>query len=108
MRISLVLFLLLAARLPAAAGDYHISYLWHPDLASVEAYKDKVAGLLGPDLARRLRVVKGQDNYGLVYPRKGGLESAVTVASRHSRLLARKGLEPAAPVAAAEWQDASV
>jgi beta-lactamase class A len=97
------LLLLFCACLPAAAADYHISYLWHPDLAGVEAYKGKVAGLLGPDLARRLRVVKGQDNYGLVYPRKGGLESASTVASRHSRILAAKGLEPAVPIAASDW-----
>ncbi|KAF0124740.1 MAG: beta-lactamase class A [Elusimicrobia bacterium] len=100
------LLLLLSACLPAEASDYHVSYLWHPDLASVEAYRDKVAGLLGSDMARRLRVVKGQDNYGLVYPRKGGLESATTVAARHSRLLAVKNMEPASAIPAADWRDA--
>ncbi|MDT8287711.1 MAG: serine hydrolase, partial [Elusimicrobiales bacterium] len=107
MKTALALLLLFSASLPAAAGDYHISYLWHPDLANVESYREKVAGLLGPDMARRLRVVRGQDNYGLVYPRKGGLESARTVAARHSRLLAVKKLEPAAAIPAADWKDAS-
>ncbi|HOI42233.1 MAG TPA: serine hydrolase [Elusimicrobiales bacterium] len=103
---SFALLLFLSACLPASAGDYHISYLWHPDLAAVEDYRKKVAGLLGRDMARRLRVVKGQDNYGLVYPRRGGRESADTVAARHSRLLAVKGLEAAVAVPAADWLDA--
>ncbi|HNT96936.1 MAG TPA: serine hydrolase, partial [Elusimicrobiales bacterium] len=98
--------ILAACALPASAGDYHISYLWHPDLAAVKEYRAKVAGLLGRDMARRLRVVKGQDNYGLVYPRRGGRESADTVAARHSRLLAVKGLEAAVAVPAADWLDA--
>lgn len=106
MKTSFALLLLFSACLPAAAGDYHISYLWHPDLDNVESYREKVAGLLGPDMARRLRVVRGEDNYGLVYPRKGGLESATTVAARHSRLLAVKKLEPAVAIPAAPWRDA--
>lgn len=102
-RTAFAILLLLPACPPAAAGDYHISYLWHPDLASVEAYREKLAGILGPDMARRLSVVKGQDNFGLVYPRRGGLESARTVAGRHSRILASKGLERAVPIPAEDW-----
>ncbi len=105
-RAALALCVLLPASLPASASDYHISYLWHPDLATVEAYKRKVAGLLGRDMAKRLRVVRGQDNYGLVYPRRGGLESANTVAARHTRLLGVKKLEPASAIPAADWRDA--
>ncbi|MDQ7773438.1 MAG: serine hydrolase [Elusimicrobiales bacterium] len=102
----LALCVFFPAGLQASAADYHISYLWHPDLATVEAYKKKVAGQLGLDMSKRLRVVRGQDNYGLVYPRKGGLESARTVAARHSRLLAARGLDAAVAVPASDWRDA--
>ncbi|MHB0994982.1 MAG: serine hydrolase [Elusimicrobiales bacterium] len=95
--------LLLCACAPLMAADYHISYLWHPDFSRVAGYKDKIAGLLGPDVARRLSVVRGKDNFGLVYARRGGLDSARDVAAAHSRILAAKGLEQAVPIPAAEW-----
>lgn len=98
------LALLLSACVPALAADYHVSYLWHPDLASVTAYKEKLAGLFGPDTARRLRVVRGQDNYGVVYARRGGLDSARAVAKTHSRILSAKGLESAVAIPAGNWE----
>jgi beta-lactamase class A len=97
------LALLLCLCAPALAADYHISYLWHPDLASVTAYKAKLSGLLGPDMARRLSVVRGGENYGVVYRRRGGLDSARAVAKKHSRILASKGLDPAVAIKAANW-----
>lgn len=92
-----------AAASPALGGDYDISYLWHPDLPSVTAYKAKVSGILGPEVTRRLRIVRGQDNYGLIYRRKGGAESARSVAETHSAFLRAKGLGPAVPIQAKDW-----
>ncbi|OGS60544.1 MAG: hypothetical protein A3J79_13685 [Elusimicrobia bacterium RIFOXYB2_FULL_62_6] len=89
---------------PAALGaDYDISYLWHPDPASVAAYRTRVAKILGPEVAGKLRVVRGADNYGLIYRRRGGLDSARTVARAHSRILSSRGLQPAAWVPARNW-----
>lgn len=100
------LALLFLAVLPSLAADYHISYLWHSDLASVSAYKKKIAYLLGPAVARGLKVVRGAENFGVVYQRNGGLASAKKVAASHSRILRRKGLEPAVPVPAKNWDSA--
>ncbi|OIO03901.1 MAG: hypothetical protein AUJ51_02870 [Elusimicrobia bacterium CG1_02_56_21] len=96
-------FSFIAAASPALGANYDISYLWHPDLASVTAYKDKISGILGPEVTRRLSIVQGQDNYGLIYRRKGGAESARSVAVKHSAFLKAKGLGPAIPIQSKDW-----
>lgn len=101
------LALLLAAAPPVTAGDYHISYLWHQDLSSVKAYKKKLASLLGPGVSRGLKVVSGKNSFGVIYQRRGGLDSARRVAESHSKILRRKGLEPAVPIEAGNWAAAS-
>lgn len=95
--------LALACGAPATAADYHVSYLWHSDRAAATAYRERLAALLGPATASRLKVVKGADNYGVVYARSGGREGAAAVARAHSRILASKGLHPAVPVQAGGW-----
>ncbi|MFH1620041.1 MAG: serine hydrolase [bacterium] len=87
----------------ALGADYDISYLWHSDRASVASYKTRVAKILGPDVAGKLRLVRGSENYGLIYRRSGGLESAKTVAAAHSRLLTDGGLKPAIWIEARDW-----
>lgn len=106
---SLFVLLLCAAALcaPAAAAErYDVSYLWSAELAGVLAYREKVAGVLGPAAAEGLMVVRGAENYGLVYPRRGDRDSTERVAKTHSRLLEARGLEAAAVVEAAGWKDA--
>ncbi len=95
----------LAAVRPAfgAEASYDVSYLWHPSRAAVEAYEKKAAALLGPEVADHLRVVQGQDNYGLVYLRRGGRDSAFLTARRHTRLLTRHGLGAAVIIRARDW-----
>lgn len=97
----LVALLCLAASPAAAQGPaYDIAYLWHPDQARVTAYMSKVSAILGPDVARRLRVVRDGGRYGLIYPRRGTRASAGATAKVHTRFLTARGLEPAAPFAA--------
>jgi len=94
----------LAVSSAAAQGPaYDIAYVWRPDQAGVAAYKAKVSDILGPDVARQLRVVRAGGKYGLVYARKRGRDSAAATAKVHTRFLTARGLSPAVPVRAQDW-----
>jgi len=73
----------------AADGSWDVSYLWAPDLDAVLDYREQVADVLGPDVARHLAIVRGRSgNWGLIYDRSGTDASAARrVASAHDRLL---------------------
>lgn len=73
----------------AADGSWDVSYLWAPDLDDVLDYREEVAGVLGPEVARDLTVVRGRSgNWGLVYDRKGtDRATAERVAKAHHSLL---------------------
>ena len=92
----------LTSAAPAAAG-YDVSYLWHSQLPSVEAYRTQVAAILGPQVSRDLRIVQKPGLYGLIYYRNGSSEGAQKVARSHSRLLRARGLERAAPMRSRNW-----
>ena len=99
--LRLAAVLCLAAASAAAQGPaYDIAYIWRPDQADVVAYKAKVSDILGPDVARRLRVVRAGGRYGLVYLRNGTRGPAAATAKVHTRFLAARGLNPAVPVRA--------
>lgn len=100
--------LAVAAMSPAAAAAdrYDVSYLWSTSLPGVEAYRDRVADVLGPEVAGRLRVVAEDELFGLVYARRGDLAGAKRVARVHTGLLASRGLEAAAAVPSRDWADA--
>ncbi len=90
--------------LPAAKGaGYDISYVWRQDLAAVKAYRKKVAYVLGPAAADRLRLVREAGGFGLVYLRGGSRDSTAEVAKAHSRLLKAAGLQPAEAVHSRDW-----
>ncbi|MBI1970708.1 serine hydrolase [Candidatus Woesearchaeota archaeon] len=74
---------------------YDVSYLWHPDLEAVLDYREKVEELLGPEVARELRIVVGRKNYGLIYDRNGSQERAAATAKHHSKILKAADLEAA-------------
>lgn len=90
----------------AAAGDphYHVSYLWHHDLKSVENYRRDVGVVLGRDVTRNLKVVANGRLFGLVYMRRGGSAGALKAARTHTRVLRRSGLEPAAVIREGHWR----
>lgn len=95
----------LAAAPPAAfaMSRYDVSYLWHRNAASVLDYREQVAGILGPEVAKNLKVVAEADLFGLIYHRRGDSAGALKVARSHSRLLRTRGLEAAAPVRSRDW-----
>lgn len=88
---------------PAMAAGYDVSYLWHRQLPDVERYRDRVGAVLGPQVARELRVVQKPGLYGLIYYRNGSSDGARKVAAVHTRLLRSRGLEGAAPMKSRAW-----
>ena len=97
--------LLLLVALPALAGAdvYDVSYVWSRSLDGVRGYRDQVAGVLGPGVAKDLEVVAKGNLFGLVYARHGDSAGATRVAQAHTRLLRSRGLEAAAPVRSGGW-----
>ncbi|MCR4310145.1 MAG: class A beta-lactamase-related serine hydrolase [Deltaproteobacteria bacterium] len=96
----------LAAMSPAAAAAanrYDVSYFWSRSPAGVQDYRDRVAGVLGPGVTDRLKVVAEGDLFGLVYARHGDRAGATRVAKVHTRLLESRGLEAAMPVRSRDW-----
>lgn len=99
-----VWMLLLGAPATGVTGlRYDVSYLWHHNLQEVVAYRDKVGRVLGPNVARKLKVVRGSRLYGLIYHRRGGEAGAKKVARVHTTLLGSRRLEPAVPIPSRNW-----
>ena len=104
-RVIISPLLLLLVALPALAGAdaYDVSYVWSSSLDGVRGYRDKVAGVLGPGVAKDLQVVAKGNLFGLVYARHGDSAGATRVSQAHTRLLRSRGLEAAAPVRSGGW-----
>ena len=87
-----------------AADYYDVSYVWSRNIDGVRDYRKQVAGVLGPDVAKDLKVVTRGDNLiGLVYARHGDSAGATRVAKSHTRLLSARGLDAASPIRSANW-----
>jgi hypothetical protein len=86
-----------------AADHYDVSYLWHRNVTNVRDYRERVARVLGPAVAKDLKVVANADLFGVVYTRRGNSAGATKVARSHTRLLKSRGLEAAAPVRSRDW-----
>jgi beta-lactamase class A len=101
----LALFSCLGFSSPSLAEEepYDVTYLWHSDLAHVRDYRDQVGYILGPAVARKLKVVRKEGRYGVIYLRNGDRNSAAVVARRHSKVLRRAGLGEAAPTPEEAW-----
>ncbi|RDE19381.1 serine hydrolase [Motiliproteus coralliicola] len=82
---------------------YDVSYVWSNNTAAVRTYYDKVARVLGPAVAKDLRIVVVDGLHGVIYLRNGDSSGAVRVARAHSRLLNKAGLDTAAPVISKDW-----
>jgi beta-lactamase class A len=82
------------------SGSYDISYLWHSDLESALDYMEQVGQTLGPDIRRRLRIVRGgAGNFGVIYDCDVRNPSAAEdIANGQSASLAERGLESAAVI----------
>jgi hypothetical protein len=89
---------------PAVGADvYDVSYVWGRSASSVLDYRDKVGGVLGPDVAKDLQVVARDELFGLIYRRAGDSKGATRVARVHTRLLQSQGLDAAAPIRSGDW-----
>lgn len=90
---------------PAHADErYDVSYIWHSDPLAVVSYRERVARVLGSNVAKSLKVVRNGELTGLVYLRGGDRAGAVRVAQAHTRLLRPRGLEPAAAALSRNWE----
>jgi len=86
-----------------AAQRYDVSYVWGRNLDGVRSYRKQVARVLGPSVAKDLKVVAKGDLFGLVYVRRGDNAGAAKVAQAHTRLLRSRDLEAAAVVPSRAW-----
>ena len=86
-----------------AADGYDVSYVWSRNLDGVRDYRKRVAGVLGPVVAKDLKVVIRDSLIGLVYVRHGDSAGAARVAKSHSRLLRAQGLDAASPIRSENW-----
>jgi beta-lactamase class A len=86
-----------------AANRYDVSYVWSGNLDSVRDYRKQVAGVLGPAVAKDIKVVTRNNLIGLVYVRRGDSAGATRVAKSHTRLLRAKGLQAASPIRSEDW-----
>jgi beta-lactamase class A len=101
--IAILIGPVLAEPVPDTERFYDLSYIWSTDAAAVREYREQVARILGPAVAKDLRVVTNGGLRGVIYLRHGDRAGAVRVARVHSRLLSKKGLDAAAPVLSKEW-----
>jgi beta-lactamase class A len=86
-----------------AADYYDVSYVWSRNIDGVRDYRKQVAGVLGPDVAKDLKVVTRDNLIGLVYVRHGDSAGATRVAKSHTRLLRVQGLDAASPIHSENW-----
>ncbi len=86
-----------------AATVYDVSYVWSHNLTGVQDYRDRVASVLGPGVAKDLAVVASDNLFGLIYRRGGDAASTTSVVRSHSALLRAKGLEAASPIQSRVW-----
>jgi beta-lactamase class A len=86
-----------------AADYYDVSYVWSRSLSGVRDYRKQVAGVLGPAVAKDLKVVTRDNMIGLVYVRHGDSAGATRVAKSHTRLLRARGLDGASPIRSVNW-----
>jgi beta-lactamase class A len=86
-----------------AADYYDVSYVWSRSIDGVRDYRKQVAGVLGPGVAKDLKVVTRDNLIGLVYVRHGDNAGANRVAKSHTRLLRAQGLDAASPIHSENW-----
>ena len=86
-----------------AADYYDVSYVWSRSIDGVRDYRKQVAGLLGPAVAKDLKVVTRDNLIGLVYVRHGDSAGATRVAKSHTGLLRAQSLDAASPIRSENW-----
>lgn len=85
------------------SARYDLSYYSTTDLAQAHARRSAIVAALGPELGARLRVVRSDSGFAVVYRRRGNAEGARNAAANHSRILTARGMGAASVVAAKDW-----
>ena len=106
----MTVFLLLILLAPmnsawAATERYDVAYLWDEKIETVQSYREKVVNILGPTVAKKLKVVNKAPVYGLIYYRNRDKKGAEKVARSHTKLLQSRGLKAATAVRSKQWKD---
>ncbi|MBG7601452.1 MAG: serine hydrolase [Gammaproteobacteria bacterium] len=105
----MTVFLLLILLAPmnsawAATERYDVAYLWDEKIETVQSYREKVVNILGPTVAKKLKVVNKAPVYGLIYYRNRDKKGAEKVARSHTKLLQSRGLKAATAVRSKQWK----
>jgi len=108
-RLILAISALAAVLLPPplraeASSRYDVLYLKSSDLRQAMARRKAIVETLGPRLAQKLRAVRLEGAYAVVYLRRGDAQSAAATAAAHTRILRPRGLGEAVPVPAQAWE----
>ena len=73
-----------------------MSYFWGKKQQYANTYASKVKQALGPNIAKKIKVVRNQKGlYGVIYDRDGNYETAHRVARSHAKLLRQAGVTKA-------------
>ena len=92
---SLISFLL-PVSVSFAARTYDVSYFWGKKQQYANTYASKVKQALGPNIAKKIKVVRNQKGlYGVIYDRNDNYETAHRVAMNHAKLLRQAGVTKA-------------
>ena len=92
---SLISFLL-PVSVSFAARTYDVSYFWGKKQQYANTYASKVKQALGPNIAKKIKVVRNQKGlYGVIYDRNGNYETAQREARSHAQLLRQAGVTKA-------------
>lgn len=86
-----------------ASRHYDIAYVWGTELEAILDYKLEIETLLGPEVARKLKIVRRGRQYGIVYDRNGSALAAARVALAHGAILGRAGLRAATAIDQADY-----
>ena len=92
---SLISFLL-PVSVSFAAITYDVSYFWGNKQQYANTYASKVKQVLGPNIAKQIKVVRNaKGQYGVIYDRDGNYQTAHRVAMNHAKLLRQAGVTKA-------------
>ena len=92
---SLISFLL-PVSVSFAAITYDVSYFWGNKQQYANTYASKVKQVLGPNIAKQIKVVRNaKGQYGVIYNRDGNYQTAHRVAMNHAKLLRQAGVTKA-------------
>lgn len=82
---------------------YDIIYFEDSNLDTALDFKEKLESLLGPEVAKSLKIVRTKNRYGVVYDRSGTPLSSARLVVRHNSILEKVDM-PASVTAIAKWQ----